>query len=97
MAGCGGEGVHTNKLTWKCRADSVILEAVQSKSGKEGLLIEEGWTQGRRSYEVNVDSPPNEVMAYGALQVQEENGEYHVVVTPDAVHAGDPSCKSDIK
>jgi len=79
---------------WKCRSNSVILEAAQSKSGNEGVIIEEGWIHGRRPYEINVDPPPNEVMAYGALQVQEENGEYYVVVTPRAICTGDSSsCK----
>jgi len=75
-------------ITWQCEFDSVTLQVVRG-----GLLIEnEGWSNGRL-YEVNVEPPRNETMAYGSLEVQEENGEYHVVVQPNAVHGGNPSCE----
>ena len=48
---------------------------------------------GRARLEVNVVPHPYEMVPYGSLQVKEENGEYHIIVKPDAVHGGDLSCK----
>ena len=42
----GGETVDCNVISWKCEAESVTLQVAQSKSRKEGLLIEnEGWNK----------------------------------------------------
>ena len=90
----GGETVDRNVISWKCEAESVTLQVARSKSGEEGVLIEnESWNKNCPC-EVNVEPNPLEMIPYGSLQVKEENGEYHVIVKPpDAVHGGDLSCK----